>query len=264
MDLSSLDTTLPPALADAERDMGDKFRAAAMSITQLYKSSLGYTKQAYQAGYSAALADVLSKVQSDIGSGGDAAEALARLMDWSEARQAAIRAFEEDDEVPTPVQRPAPRSTPVRPASAPVLDSRVRPTPGPSTLRPMPGPSPLRPTPGPSNPRTETTEEPRPATVSSLLADAPSSPAPSPRPIVASRRTPSRPVPSSTFNFSLPSQLIPSIELPPAGPPVPTGAKRPLIDAEMSEDSTTPRQGRGKRRNVEDGGRKPRRGGNAA
>jgi hypothetical protein len=26
MDLSSLDTTLPPALADAERDMGDKFR----------------------------------------------------------------------------------------------------------------------------------------------------------------------------------------------------------------------------------------------
>ncbi|CAK9786773.1 unnamed protein product [Cutaneotrichosporon oleaginosum] len=238
MDLSSLDTTLPPALADAERDMGDKFRAAAMSITQLYKSSLGYTKQAYQAGYSAALADVLSK--------------------------AAIRAFEEDDEVPTPVQRPAPRSTPVRPASAPVLDSRVRPTPGPSTLRPMPGPSPLRPTPGPSNPRTETTEEPRPATVSSLLADAPSSPAPSPRPIVASRRTPSRPVPSSTFNFSLPSQLIPSIELPPAGPPVPTGAKRPLIDAEMSEDSTTPRQGRGKRRNVEDGGRKPRRGGNAA
>jgi len=26
MDLSSLDSTLPPALADAERDMGDKFR----------------------------------------------------------------------------------------------------------------------------------------------------------------------------------------------------------------------------------------------
>ena len=26
MDLSSLNSTLPPALADAERDMGDKFR----------------------------------------------------------------------------------------------------------------------------------------------------------------------------------------------------------------------------------------------
>jgi hypothetical protein len=26
MDLSSLDSTLPPALADAEREMGDKFR----------------------------------------------------------------------------------------------------------------------------------------------------------------------------------------------------------------------------------------------
>ena len=73
MDLSSLNQTLPPDLADAERDMGDKFRgastapsfslpcnpfllpliaqlkltaviAAALSITNLYKSSLSYTK----------------------------------------------------------------------------------------------------------------------------------------------------------------------------------------------------------------------------
>jgi hypothetical protein len=31
MDLSSLDSTLPPALADAERDMGDKFRGRSCS-----------------------------------------------------------------------------------------------------------------------------------------------------------------------------------------------------------------------------------------
>jgi hypothetical protein len=31
MDLSSLDSTLPPALADAERDMGDKFRGMSCS-----------------------------------------------------------------------------------------------------------------------------------------------------------------------------------------------------------------------------------------
>ncbi|BEI83086.1 hypothetical protein CcaverHIS002_0309540 [Cutaneotrichosporon cavernicola] len=260
MDLSSLDTTLPPALADAERDMGDKFRAAAMSITQLYKSSLGYTKQAYQAGYSAALADVLSKVQSDIGSGGDAAEALARLMDWSEARQAAIRTFAEDDEQPAPVQRPTPRTTPARPASAPILDSRVRPTPGPSNLRQ-------------DTTNTPSTDEPRPATVSSLLErapDTPSSPVPAPtptRPMAAQRRAPVPRPPNNTFNFNLPATLtIPSIELPPASGPVQaaqTGSKRPMIDAEMSEDPATPRQGRGKRRNLDDGARKPRRGGNA-
>jgi len=33
MDLSSLDSTLPPALADAERDMGDKFRGMSSSVS---------------------------------------------------------------------------------------------------------------------------------------------------------------------------------------------------------------------------------------
>lgn len=55
MDLSGLDSSLPAGLADAERDMTDKFRgklsrgvklttAAALSITNLYKTSLGNTK----------------------------------------------------------------------------------------------------------------------------------------------------------------------------------------------------------------------------
>ncbi|WWC67766.1 uncharacterized protein I206_101678 [Kwoniella pini CBS 10737] len=110
MDLSTLGTTLPPGLADAERDMGDKFRAAALSITNLYKSSLGYTKQAYNVGYSGALADVLSTVQSSIGAGQNAEQTLSRLMDWADARQAAISAFaaEETDEPapPPPMKRP--------------------------------------------------------------------------------------------------------------------------------------------------------------
>ncbi|WWC59429.1 uncharacterized protein I303_101985 [Kwoniella dejecticola CBS 10117] len=130
MDLSTLGSTLPPGLADAERDMGDKFRAAALSITNLYKSSLGYTKQAYNVGYSAALADVLSTVQSSIGAGQDAEQALSRLMDWAEARQAAISAFAaEDTDEPAPApptRRPIPafnksalsHNPPNRPASA--------------------------------------------------------------------------------------------------------------------------------------------------
>lgn len=63
MDLSALNSTLPPGLADGEREMGDKFRgkfrssrpvnstgrvsnpaAAALSITTLYKTSLANTK----------------------------------------------------------------------------------------------------------------------------------------------------------------------------------------------------------------------------
>ncbi|WOO83401.1 uncharacterized protein LOC62_05G006927 [Vanrija pseudolonga] len=166
MDLSALNSSLPPGLADAERDMGGKFRAAALSITTLYKASLASTKvsyeatklsshlqQAYQVGYSAALSDVLSKLQSDIGAGADAADALARLMDWSEARQAAMVAFaaDEDEEKPSTTSSAAaaasrsqsvaapqplhsrqfPASTSQqqqhqRPASAPVPDARPR------------------------------------------------------------------------------------------------------------------------------------------
>ncbi|WVQ97906.1 hypothetical protein IAU59_005023 [Kwoniella sp. CBS 9459] len=136
MDLSGLGSSLPPGLADAERDMGDKFRAAALSITNLYKSSLSYTKQSYNVGYSAALADVLSTVQSSIGAGQDAEQALSRLMDWAEARQAAISAFaaedRDTDDVPAPVPQPSKRPTtltrsslshllaPARPASVPI------------------------------------------------------------------------------------------------------------------------------------------------
>ncbi|WVR04501.1 hypothetical protein IAU60_001505 [Kwoniella sp. DSM 27419] len=131
MDLSGLGSTLPAGLADAERDMGDKFRAAALSITNLYKSSLSYTKQSYNVGYSSALADVLSTVQSSIGAGQDAEQTLSRLMDWADARQAAISAFaaEDTDDAPPPLsRRPTALSRPgmshlsgpARPASAPV------------------------------------------------------------------------------------------------------------------------------------------------
>ncbi|WVQ75710.1 hypothetical protein IAR50_005340 [Cryptococcus sp. DSM 104548] len=132
MDLSNLQSNLPPDLADAERDIGDKFRAAAASITALYKSSLSVTKQGYNAGYSQALADLLSTVQSSIGEGQDSAQALSRLMDWADARQAAISAFaaEEAEDAPAPSSsKPRPplfnrhsHMIPIRPASAPALD----------------------------------------------------------------------------------------------------------------------------------------------
>ncbi|ORX34463.1 hypothetical protein BD324DRAFT_636028 [Kockovaella imperatae] len=139
MDLSALGTTLPPGLADAERDMGDKFRAAALSITNLYKSSLNYTKQAYHAGYAACLADVLSTVQSSIAGSQDATQTLSRLMDWAEARETAMAAFaaEEGEDGPAHPSANVKRATmvkeaqqslarlghPSRPTSAPIVES---------------------------------------------------------------------------------------------------------------------------------------------
>ncbi|ODN76394.1 hypothetical protein L198_08078 [Cryptococcus wingfieldii CBS 7118] len=132
MDLSNLQSTLPPDLADAQRDIGDKFRAAAASIAALYKSSLSVTKQGYNAGYSQALIDLLSTVQSSIGEGQDSAQALSRLMDWADARQAAISAFAADEAEDTSApssSQPRPQFPhrqshliPTRPASAPALD----------------------------------------------------------------------------------------------------------------------------------------------
>jgi hypothetical protein len=43
MDLSSLDSTLPPALADAERDMGDKFRGMSGPILEHSSSCLSWS-----------------------------------------------------------------------------------------------------------------------------------------------------------------------------------------------------------------------------
>ncbi|OXB38177.1 hypothetical protein LQV05_001207 [Cryptococcus neoformans] len=129
MDLSNLNASLDPDVADAERDIGDKFRAAAASITSLYRSSLAVTKQGYNAGYSTALKDMLSMVQSSIGEGQDSAQTLSRLMDWADARQAAISVFAADEAEDTPPPRP--RSNPIgrqshlapnRPSSAPAFE----------------------------------------------------------------------------------------------------------------------------------------------
>ncbi|EIW68822.1 hypothetical protein TREMEDRAFT_71919, partial [Tremella mesenterica DSM 1558] len=105
MDLSGLDSSLP--LGTAERDLGDRFRVAATSITNLYKSSLATSKHAYQAGYKASLNDVLGIVQSCIVAEHDATLCLSRLMDWAEARETAMAAFasEEGEEIIPPQER---------------------------------------------------------------------------------------------------------------------------------------------------------------
>lgn len=73
----------------------NNFKAAALSITTLYRSGLQSSKRAYTAGYEACLQDVLELVQAGVsdginarGTGGVDGEAMSvgRVMDWVEAR----------------------------------------------------------------------------------------------------------------------------------------------------------------------------------
>ncbi|GHJ88661.1 hypothetical protein NliqN6_5063 [Naganishia liquefaciens] len=123
MDLSSLYTTLaspPGQLQQAEIDMMEKFKAAALSITNLYKSSVHTSKHAYSAGYGACLNDIQQILEASLSGpsasshtqynnperlrqlaqdqdASTAGRTLARLMDWIEARQEAMKLEAEDE-----------------------------------------------------------------------------------------------------------------------------------------------------------------------
>lgn len=78
--------------------------AAALSITTLYRSSLHTSKRAYNAGYGAALQDLLDVIQQGVsvggvgGAGSEGGMTIGRVMDWVEARLDAIRAREEEED----------------------------------------------------------------------------------------------------------------------------------------------------------------------
>ena len=74
-----------------------------MSITTLYRTSLNTSKQHYNAGYSAALRDLLVVIQQGVSVGGagndeDAGMSIGRIMDWIDARLDAIKAREEEED----------------------------------------------------------------------------------------------------------------------------------------------------------------------
>ncbi|KAG9030522.1 hypothetical protein FRB95_003851 [Tulasnella sp. JGI-2019a] len=118
MDLSLLRDSLPSAnLAQADRDLLDNFKAAALSITTLYKSARTNSKLNYNVGYAACLRDVLSFIQAGVSAegrmaalgGNDGSGALGiqlnngdgmtigMVMDWLENRLETITS--EDDDV---------------------------------------------------------------------------------------------------------------------------------------------------------------------
>ncbi|KAI0696168.1 hypothetical protein BC835DRAFT_1226175, partial [Cytidiella melzeri] len=94
--LTNLATSLPTSnLVNAEKDLLNNFKAAALSITTLYKSSLRTSKRAYNSGYAAACQDLLLMIQQGVSAGessdpNGSGMTIGRVMDYLEARLDAL------------------------------------------------------------------------------------------------------------------------------------------------------------------------------
>ncbi|KAJ6572011.1 hypothetical protein B0H19DRAFT_935976 [Mycena capillaripes] len=108
LNLTSLATSLPPHSlnATAEKELLDNFKAAALSITTLYRSSRHASKRAYNAGYAAACRDLMEMLQLGVSDSHtlvadrnqEAGMTIGRVMDWVEARLDAVRCREEEED----------------------------------------------------------------------------------------------------------------------------------------------------------------------
>ncbi|KAI8992706.1 hypothetical protein BD414DRAFT_481949 [Trametes punicea] len=132
LNLNNLVNSLPPSsYANAEKELTNNFRAAALSLTTLYRSSKTASKRAYNAGYAAACHDLLNMIQQGVSTDVDAGRevTIGRIMDYIEARLEAIKAREEEEDEeeeraakagPSPVSAPKPKPfSPTLPATRP-------------------------------------------------------------------------------------------------------------------------------------------------
>jgi len=174
LNLNSLVSSLPSHSlnASSEKELLDNFKAAALSITTLYRSSRHASKRAYNAGYAAACRDLMEMLQQGVsdshtlGTGRNQEEAgmtIGRVMDWVEARLDAVRSREEEedeederergshssapnasgtDRPSAPVRKPSPSPPPSRvtvgSSSPPRSSMPLKPTRTPSNLKPTP------------------------------------------------------------------------------------------------------------------------------
>ncbi|KAH9924949.1 hypothetical protein B0H21DRAFT_149534 [Amylocystis lapponica] len=104
LDLNNLASSLPTSnLANAEKDLTNNFKAAALSLTTLYRSSRRTSKRAYNAGYAAACQDLLLMIQQGVSTGESSdtvgrGMTIGRIMDYIEARLEAIKSREEEED----------------------------------------------------------------------------------------------------------------------------------------------------------------------
>lgn len=138
LDLNGLAKSLPAAnLEKAEKDLLNNFKAAALSITTLYRSSRHASKRAYNAGYATACQDLMSMIQQGVSTGGVALSGssnpagdvmtIGRIMDWIEARMEAVKAREEEEDEDEDREKEKERARGSVPASRP--DTNKDPTP---------------------------------------------------------------------------------------------------------------------------------------
>ncbi|KAJ6578607.1 hypothetical protein B0H10DRAFT_2101351 [Mycena sp. CBHHK59/15] len=185
LNLNSLVSSLPSHSlnATAEKELLDNFKAAALSITTLYRSSRHASKRAYNAGYAAACRDLMEMLQLGVSDSytlvpgrnqEEAGMTIGRVMDWVEARLDAVRSREEEEDEEDERERGSH-------SSAPSAGGSHRPSA--PVRKPSPSPPPARATAGPSSPPrpsvplkpTRTPAQPKPAT-SSVTPSAPNTP----------------------------------------------------------------------------------------
>ncbi|CDO77108.1 hypothetical protein BN946_scf184592.g4 [Trametes cinnabarina] len=130
LNLNNLASSLPTSsYANAEKELTNNFRAAALSLTTLYRSSKTASKRAYNAGYAAACHDLLNMIQQGVSTDVDAGRevTIGRIMDYIEARLEAIKAREEEEDEeeeraakasPSTANKPKPSSPTLPPARA--------------------------------------------------------------------------------------------------------------------------------------------------
>ncbi|KAL6299830.1 hypothetical protein BKA93DRAFT_741678 [Sparassis latifolia] len=104
LNLNMLASSLPPSnLANAEKELTNNFKAAALSLTTFYRTSRRTSKRAYNAGYAAACQDMLLMIQQGVSTGESSDTAgqgmtIGRIMDYIEARLEAIKSREEEED----------------------------------------------------------------------------------------------------------------------------------------------------------------------
>jgi len=138
LNLNNLANSLPTSnLANAEKELTNNFKAAALSLTTLYRSSRRTSKRAYNAGYASACQDLLFMIQQGV-SAGESSDSdgqgmtIGRIMDYLEARLEAIksREEEEDEDEEKEKERDRGKASPVpgpstKPAVLPAPSARI-------------------------------------------------------------------------------------------------------------------------------------------
>ncbi|KAK7059653.1 hypothetical protein R3P38DRAFT_2837084 [Favolaschia claudopus] len=213
LNLNSLVSSLPANSLDAasEKELLDNFKAAALSITTLYRSSRNASKRAYNSGYAAACRDLMEMLQLGVSdthtlvpdSHQEAGMTIGRVMDWVEARLDAVRSREEEEDEEDERERGGHHSSAPN-ANGPQRSSAPAHKPSPSP------PPPARVAAGPSSPPRSSLPVKSARTISQLKP--------------ASSTVLAPPLPSTDFHVHIPTSLsFPFAENLP--PPV-TGSKR--------------------------------------